>query len=457
MSFASLELPDFLLRSLETLGYAEPTPIQSAAIPVVLSGQDLLAAAQTGSGKTAAFALPIVQRISALAERGQKPRNLILVPTLELAIQVGAAIERYAQGAPRPARVLVAFGGVGYDAQMKAAYAGVDVVVATPGRLIDLAERRSVELDEVELLVLDEADRLLALGFADELNTILELLPKQRQNLLFSATFPQHVNALADALLKDPQKIKLEAASQPVESIAQRAIEVDGNKRTALLRHLLEAEGWERVLVFVGSKRRADNVTVKLAKNGIKAIALHGDMSQDQRSRALQRFKDRKVRVLMATDVAARGIDIAGLPCVVNYDLPRAAADYVHRIGRTGRAGGHGVAVSFITDDMDAHFRLIEKKNGISPLERERFEGLEPENWNPENPSKGQAPVKGKRPNKKDRARRAVGARPGKSSRPAETSPSIPPRPPIRESEPESEVDASSPWAQALRKVKSDD
>ncbi len=433
MSFASLDLSDFLLRSLESLGYAEPTPIQAASIPVVLSGKDLLAAAQTGSGKTAAFCLPIVQKVATAGEQAKKPRHLILAPTRELAVQVGAALQRYAEGTPTPIRVLVAFGGVGYDAQMKAAYAGVDVVVATPGRLIDLVERRSVELDEVELLVLDEADRLLAIGFAEELNTIIEMLPEKRQNLLFSATFPQHVVSLADGLLNDPERIELEAAAQPVESIAQRAIEVDGNKRTGLLRHLLDVEGWERVLVFVGSKRRADNVMVKLTKNGIKALALHGDMSQDKRQRSLERFKQNKVRVLMATDVAARGIDIAGLPCVINYDLPRAAADYVHRIGRTGRAGGDGVAVSFITDDMDAHFRQIEKKNKIDPIPRERLEGFEPEEWNPENPNKGKAPVKGKRPSKKDKLRKLAAGK-GKGSGGVK--------------------DVSSPWARALRKTK---
>ncbi|MDQ8185003.1 DEAD/DEAH box helicase [Pelagicoccus sp. SDUM812002] len=435
MSFASLDLSDFLLRSLETLGYAEPTPIQAASIPVILAGKDLLAAAQTGSGKTAAFSLPIAQKVSLSGEQARKPRHLILVPTRELAVQVGAALERYAEGSPVPIRVLVAFGGVGYDAQMKAAHAGVDVVVATPGRLIDLVEQRSVELDEVELLVLDEADRLLALGFADELNAIIKTLPAKRQNLLFSATFPQHVVSLADSLLNDPEKIQLEAASQPVQSIQQRAIEVDGNRRTGLLRHLLEVEGWERVLVFVGSKRRADNVTVKLTKNGIKALALHGDMSQDKRQRSLERFKQNKVRVLMATDVAARGIDIAGLPCVVNYDLPRAAADYVHRIGRTGRAGGEGVAVSFITDDMDGHFRQIEKKNKIDPILRERLEGFEPENWNPEDPNKGKVPVKGKRPNKKDKLRKLAAGK-GRGSGGVK--------------------DVSSPWARALRKSKGD-
>ncbi|MBD5781153.1 DEAD/DEAH box helicase [Pelagicoccus sp. NFK12] len=434
MSFESLDLPDFLLRSLETLGYAEATPIQAASIPVALSGKDLLAAAQTGSGKTAAFCLPIVRKVTGEATAGKAPRHLILAPTRELAVQVGAALERYAEGAPAPVRVLVAFGGVGYDAQMKAAAAGVDVVVATPGRLIDLVERRSVELGEVQTLVLDEADRLLALGFTEELNAIMEMLPEKRQNLLFSATFPQHVVALANALLKDPERVELEAAAQPVASVAQRAIEVEGNKRTGLLRHLLEAEGWERVLVFVGSKRRADNVTAKLSKNGISALALHGDMSQDKRQRSLERFKQKKARVLMATDVAARGLDIAGLPCVINYDLPRAAADYVHRIGRTGRAGQGGVAISFVTDDMDAHFRQIEKKNKIDPIPRERLEGFEPEDWNPQDPNKGKAPVKGKRPSKKDKLRRQASK---------------------GEDRPSGDGgDVSSPWVQAMRRGK---
>ncbi|MBC2607328.1 DEAD/DEAH box helicase [Pelagicoccus albus] len=430
MSFESLALPNFLLRSLEKLGYAEPTPIQAEAIPLILAGKDLRAAAQTGSGKTAAFALPILQGLSAAQEQSRKPRYLVLVPTRELAVQVAEAFERYGEKAPNMARVLAAYGGVGYEAQMKLAYSGVEVVVATPGRLIDLVERRSLELDEVELLTLDEADRLLALGFSEELNQILDMLPPKRQNLLFSATFPQGVVSLADALLKEPARIELESASKPAEKIRQRAIEVSANTRTGLLRHLLEVEGWDLVLVFVSSKRRADNVTAKLVKNGIKAVALHGDMSQDKRARSLQKFKDRKVRILMATDVAARGIDIVGLPCVINYDLPRAPADYVHRVGRTGRAGGDGVAITFVTEETDFQFQQIQKKNGMDPVARERVVGFEPESWNPVNPGKGKAPVKGKRPSKKDKLRRAA----------AENA--------------ESES-AADPWKSALRKTRS--
>lgn len=406
MSFASLDLPDFLLRNLEGLEYGEATPIQSASIPAVLAGKDLWAAAQTGSGKTAAFALPIVSRICAVGEASVKPKALVLVPTRELAVQVAKAFESFAAGASRPLRVLAVYGGVGYNRQMEAAAEGIDVVVATPGRLIDLAEQRSLVLDEVEQFVLDEADRLLALGFSEELNSILEMLPSERQNLLFSATFPQNVVSLAEGLLKDPERIELEFASKPAGKIIQRAIEVEANKRTGLLRHLLESEAWERVLVFVGSKRRAENVTAKLQKHGIKAVALHGDMPQEKRARSLERFRAKRVQVLMATDVAARGIDIAGLSAVVNYDLPRGAEDYVHRIGRTGRAGEEGVAVSFVSDDTDAHFKLLEKRKQLR-IERERVAGFEPESWNPQDPAKGKAPVKGRRPSKKDKLRRS--------------------------------------------------
>ena len=407
MSFSTLELPDFLLSSIRSLGYESPTPIQRAAVPEIASGRDLWAAAQTGSGKTAAFAWPVIAACAASERSLTKPRALVLVPTRELSVQVAKAFERYAEGCPMAFRVLAAFGGVGYEKQMRAAAEGVDVVVATPGRLIDLAEQRSLLLDGIEQFVLDEADRLLALGFADELKTILEMLPEKRQNMLFSATFPQTVVSLANSLLTDPKRIELEAASRPVASVVQRAIEVDANNRTGLLRHLLEIEPWASVLVFVGSKRRAENVAAKLQKHGLKAIALHGDMPQEKRARSLERFRAKRVRVLVATDVAARGIDIADLAAVVNYDLPRGAADFVHRIGRTGRAGEEGVAVNFVSDDVDSHFRLLAKRNGLS-IGRERVVGFEPVAWDPKNPTKGKAPVKGKRPSKKDRARRAA-------------------------------------------------
>lgn len=302
MSFSTLGLSDSLLRSLNELSYDTATPIQEKAIPLVLQGSDLLAAAQTGSGKTAAFVLPILQRFAEPKDSSRSGPALILVPTRELAIQVGDSVERYGKNLQQQPRTLVAFGGVDIDPQIKKAREGVDIVVATPGRLLDLVEREVLSLSKAGVLVLDEADRLLALGFADELNKILDLLPSDRQNLLFSATFPAAVVELADALLNNPEKVQLETESRPVESIVQRVIEVERNDRTALLRHLLEAEDWSRVLVFVASKRRASNVTAKLAKKGIRVSVLHGDLKQEQRTRALENFKKSKIQVLMATD-----------------------------------------------------------------------------------------------------------------------------------------------------------
>lgn len=433
MAFETLGLSEFLLRALERLGYAEATPIQREAIPRILEGGDVLAAAQTGSGKTAAFVLPILQRLSETGAGLQDVRALIVVPTRELAVQVGASVERYGQFLPEKPGCAVVYGGVGYEAQIQAVKRGASIGVATPGRLLDLVNQGALDLSRVEVLVLDEADRLLALGFADELNAVLGALPPKRQNLLFSATFPPSVVGLAEGLLRDPARVQLESESRPVESIAQRAIEVERTARTALLRHLIEVEDWSRVLVFVGSKRRADNVAAKLVKRGIRAAALHGDLSQDKRSRALERFKQGKTRVLMATDVASRGIDIAQLPCVVNYDLPRSPADYVHRIGRTGRAGASGVAITFISQEDHHHFALIEKRNRLR-LERERIEGFIPPTWDPDaSAPPSTKPVKGKRKRKKDKLREAKAREQGGGV---------------------SEADVSGPWAHALRRSK---
>ena len=443
MSFAPLGLSDPLLRALKELSYETATPVQEKAIPLVLQGGDLLAAAQTGSGKTAAFVLPILQRFSEPTDSTRSGPALILVPTRELAIQVGDSIERYGKDLVPQPKTLVVFGGVGIDPQIEKARDGADIVVATPGRLLDLIERQVVSLSEIKLLVLDEADRLLALGFADELNAILDLLPSDRQNLLFSATFPAPVVKMADALLKDPKKIQMETESRPVESIVQRAIEVEKNDRTALLRHLLEAEDWSRVLVFVASKRRASNVTAKLAKKGIKVAVLHGDLKQAQRTHALESFKKSKTRVLMATDLAARGIDIPQLPCVVNYDLPRSPADYVHRIGRTGRAGKSGVAVSFVCQEEHRHFELIEKRYGLA-LERERIDGFIPAEWDPDAIAVPTAPAKAKRKSKKNRLRDTA----NKGKRSEET------KEPEESKKPDEESDAPNPWANALKKAK---
>jgi len=378
------------------------------------------ASAQTGSGKTAAFLLPVLEVLSASRrEPGPLVRARVLVPTRELATQIGevaSALSRElrAPGA-HPVKTCVAVGGLSINPQLMALRGGADLVIATPGRLLDLVEHNAVRLGEVELLVLDEADRLLALGFADELARIFAQLPR-RQSLLFSATFPPAVRALAVELLDDPVHVDVDAGLSLADSlIEQRVIEVDTAKRTLLLRRLLETHAWAQVLVFVASRHAAVHVTDKLRRAGIAATALHGDLSQGARSRALAELGAMRARVLVATDVAARGIDIVGLGAVVNYDLPRSAVDYLHRIGRTGRAGLTGTAVSFVTADTAAHFRLIEKRHHLD-LDRERLEGFEPtEVASPVRDAAGG--IKGRRKSKKDKLREAAGARsPGQGS-----------------------------------------
>jgi len=404
MSFSSLGLSEPLLRAIAGRDYSVPTPIQALAIPEVLRGRDVQASAQTGSGKTAAFALPILEILSAARrERGRFVRALILVPTRELAAQIGEAIRHY--GRFLPIKTLVVYGGVSINPQMIALGGGADILVATPGRLLDLIDHKAVSLSDVSVLVLDEADRLLALGFAEELARIIALVPARRQSLLFSATFPPGVQALADNLLRDPVRLDVPVEPDTQPDILQRAIEVDPPRRTQLLRHLIQENQWTRVLVFVATKYATEHVAEKLRKVGIAATALHGELSQGARTQALADFKASKVRVLLATDVAARGLDIAQLPVVVNFDLPRSAVDYTHRIGRTGRAGESGVAVNFISADTHAHFRLIEKRHRLS-LPREQIAGFEPVETEPAPPPAGGG-IKGKRKSKKDKLREA--------------------------------------------------
>lgn len=406
MTFSSLQLSVPLLQAIAEKGYTEPTPIQRDAIPAILRGGDVWAAAQTGSGKTAAFALPMLQRLARQRrEPGRFVRALILVPTRELAAQIGESIRRYGRFLPGSLKLLVVYGGVSINPQMIALGGGADIIVATPGRLLDLVEQNAVSLAAVTTLVLDEADRLLALGFADELARILARLPASRQNLLFSATFPPDVEALARNLLRDPLRIEVAAVPDNTPDIEQRAIEVDAPLRTPLLRHLIATHGWTRVLVFVATKYAAGHVAEKLRRAGLTAAALHGELSQGARMQALADFKASKVRVLVATDVAARGLDIAQLPVVVNFDLPRSATDYTHRIGRTGRAGERGLAVNFISAETHAHFRLIEKRHKLALL-REQIEGFEPVRVDVPAAS-ATGGIKGRRPSKKDRLRAA--------------------------------------------------
>lgn len=368
------------------------------------------ACAQTGSGKTAAFALPILQQLTQgkreTSLRAHQLSALILVPTRELAAQIGESLRAYSRYLPEPIRIASVFGGVSINPQMMALRGGADVVVATPGRLLDLAEHNALRLSAVATLVLDEADRLFDAGFADELTRILALLPERRQNLLFSATFPPAVQSLAEALLRDPTRIDVQSAPGTAPDIQQRAIAVDPARRTQLLRHLIQENGWTRTLVFVATKYATGHVAEKLRRAGIDASPFNGELSQGARTQALADFKAAKLQVLVATDVAARGIDIAQLPAVVNYDLPRSADDYLHRIGRTGRAGESGVAVSFVSPDTEAHLRLIEKRHHLK-LPREQIAGFEmAEASVPLAPATGG--VKGKRRSKKDKLREAA-------------------------------------------------
>ncbi len=406
MSFSTLGLSPALLRAVREQGYHAPTPIQSAAIPAVLGGGDVLGLAQTGSGKTAAYALPLLQRVLAARDGGpRRLRALLLLPTRELAEQVGEVLREFARALPEPLKIAIAYGGVSINPQLMGLRGGVDIMVATPGRLLDLVDHNALRLDMAQTLVLDEADRLLALGFAEELQRVLDLLPAQRQNLFFSATFAPAVQALADALLREPQRIAIEAVPAELPDIVQRAIQVDTAARTPLLRHLIATEAWPRLLVFVATKYAAEHVSDKLWKTGIKAAALHGELSQGTRRQVLAALKAHEIQVLVATDVAARGLDIPELPAVLNYELPRSPADYTHRIGRTGRAGASGVALSFITVDTEAHFRLIEKRQG-QRVAREQIAGFEPGEVASEAQAVGG--IKGKRKSKKDKLREAA-------------------------------------------------
>jgi superfamily II DNA/RNA helicase len=407
MPFSSLGLSPALLRALSTKAYPAPTPIQMAAIPAALHGRDVLACAQTGSGKTVAFALPLLQRLeNSPAVKPRRLRALVLVPTRELSTQVGEEIRSLGAHLAHALKVSIVFGGVSINPQMMRLRGGTDVVVATPGRLLDLVAHNALDLSFVATLVLDEADRLFDLGFAEELARILALLPPQRQNLFFSATFPPAVHTLAQKLMRDPERITVASEPQTKPDIAQRGIAVDAGQRTQLLRHLIVQNRWSRVLVFVATKHAAEMIADKLRKARINAEPFHGELSQGKRTQVLADFKASRLKVVVATDVAARGLDIALLPVVVNYDLPRSALDYTHRIGRTGRAGESGVAVSFVSVDSEAHFRLIEKRQRLK-LTLEQIEGFEPlQTVGAAPPSTGG--IKGKRPSKKDKLRAAA-------------------------------------------------
>ncbi|GAB0147431.1 MULTISPECIES: DEAD/DEAH box helicase [Marichromatium] len=372
MSFDSLGLRADLLRAVAGQGYARPTPIQEQAIPAVLAGHDLLAGAQTGTGKTAAFALPVLQLLAARKSNGGRrlPRALVLSPTRELAAQIGERFQAY--GREVSLRSTVIFGGVGMQPQVDRLRRGVDILVATPGRLLDHAARRTLDLSAVEILVLDEADRMLDMGFIHDIRKVLALLPKQRQNLLFSATYSDEIRRLADGILHQPKLVEVARRNTAAETVEQGAHPVDKSRKRELLAHLFHREGWEQALVFTRTKAGANRLAEYLGREGIAAAAIHGNKSQSARTRALSEFKQGRVRALVATDIAARGIDIANLPQVVNFELPAVAEDYVHRIGRTGRAGAGGRALSLVSHDerklLNGIQRLIKREIVLQPV-----------------------------------------------------------------------------------------
>ncbi|AAZ26802.1 DEAD/DEAH box helicase [Colwellia psychrerythraea] len=379
-TFTELGLITPLLARLAELEYHQPTPIQARAIPSVFAGRDLIAGANTGSGKTATFALPMLQKLREDISSGSKNSKgnfvtgLVLVPTRELAKQVADSIKSYAVHFNGEIKTLAVFGGVSVNIQMLALRGGVDILVATPGRLLDLISSNAIKLDKVKTLVLDEADRMLSLGFTEELTALLALTPKKKQTLLFSATFPEQVTTLTQELLNNPIEIQLQSAD--ASTLVQRVFTVNKGEKTAVLAHLIQQEQWRQALIFVNAKHHCEHLAEKLAKRGITAAVFHGDKGQSERSRVLDGFKAGDIEVLIATDIAARGLDIEKLPVVINFNLPRSPSDYMHRIGRSGRAGEVGLAISLIDHEDYHHFSVIEKKNKFR-LKREQVEGFE--------------------------------------------------------------------------------
>jgi ATP-dependent RNA helicase RhlE len=360
MSFENLGLRPEILTGVKFQGYVEPTPIQRQAIPVIIQGRDILAGAQTGTGKTAAFTLPLLHILSTQGRRGgHRPRALILTPTRELAAQVGKSVETYGQGLH--IRSTIIFGGVGINPQIKELRRGVHIVIGTPGRLLDLAGQKVLDLSCIEVLILDEADRMLDMGFIHDIRKIIQMVPKKRQTLFFSATYSKEIKALADTILYKPKLVEVARQNAAAETVDQSVFHVPKSRKCELLSHLIKEGDWNQVLVFTKTKHGANRLAKQLGKNGIMAAAIHGNKSQSARTLALAEFKVCKVRVLVATDIASRGLDIDRLPHVVNYDMPNVAEDYVHRIGRTGRAGSTGESISLVMDEEVKLLRAIER------------------------------------------------------------------------------------------------
>jgi len=405
MLFNQLGLSAELLRAIDEKGYHEATPIQQKSIPLILDGKDILAGAQTGTGKTAGFALPLLQRLQFSPHNRRSVRALILTPTRELAAQVGESVRNY--GRHLPFRTAVIFGGVSINTQFSKLKKGADVIVATPGRLLDHLQRKTIDLSKIEILVLDEADRMLDMGFIHDIKKILKAVPNERQNLLFSATFSNDIRRLASNLLNKPTEIEVAARNKPVDRVKQIVYPVDKDRKRELLSHRIGVENWQQVLVFTRTKRGANRLAENLSRDGLNAEAIHGNKSQAARTRALRDFKSGRVRVLVATDIAARGLDIDRLPHVVNYELPFVPEDYLHRIGRTARAGQEGEAISLVCVDEHNLLRDIERLLKCE-IDKEIIPGYEPDSR-----------IKAE-PVKRGGAQRPTGrggARPGKNAR----------------------------------------
>jgi superfamily II DNA/RNA helicase len=382
MSFSSLQLSEPILKAITDLGYTQPTPIQEQAIPVILSGKNLIAAAQTGTGKTASFVLPILQRLDTNRKlRGKRIRALILVPTRELAVQLEKSIAAYSQNLELISMAM--YGGVDASQQTQRLVWGIDILVATPGRLLDMAHQRALHFDELEVLVLDEADRMLDMGFIGDINKIIERLPEQRQNLLFSATISNEVRALAKRSIHRPVEISIKEDKTSSPKIDQWLVTVDKGNKSALLSYLIKEQKWDQALIFIETKQGAAKLVSQLEKRGIPVDSIHGDRTQAVRERILADFKSGQIQFLVATGVAARGLDIQNLSRVVNYDVPDQVEDYIHRIGRTGRAGATGEAISFVAKDNFRNLCAIESRLG-HVISRKTFEGFEVKKTVPE-------------------------------------------------------------------------
>jgi len=404
MPFTDLKLSSPIIQALQENNYIEPTPIQEKVIPLVIEKHDVMARAQTGSGKSASFVLPILELWSKNVSEGKsKIKVLVLTPTRELTLQVAEYFSTFGTHLPRKPKVVSVIGGESIGDQLFAIQKGCDILVATSGRFLDVLRKKQMNLSHLEFLVLDEADKMLNLGFSEELDLVLDAIPTQRQNLLFSATYPQKMLDIASKITENPIEVSFEDESPTVEKIVQRVIEVNPENRGPVLRLLMKQEKWKSVLVFMTNKRATDNIAEKFKKRGYLAESFHGDLTQEDRNYTLEQFKAKKIQILFATDLVSRGLDIDDISCVINYDLPRSPADYIHRIGRTGRAGKDGLAVTFIGHEEKDHFKLIEKRSNIK-LEREQIKGFELKGEAPIK-EKGQAPVKGKRKSKKDKLR----------------------------------------------------